>query len=259
MIIFVIMDIIEGLYQDWVSARNGTWFTTRSQYPEIPCFISPVALRTCSNYGSYLPYKASVELVLEYLEDQVRILHYNNPGHTRFMVKSAIDTRIAHWVGNAVLKRDSYFLGRMLEEVIDDCFNDPDFAQKISFGYTKYWYSDQIMNMSGNGRSGSVRSKAKQQARQAMLCEGYTDDLRNASVEYRGMNFDVRPTIKILSTETGYSDPTVRKYGKDFYIMRVANIGQRVERARSVYPGFTQQQIADLLKETRRTVRMYWK
>jgi hypothetical protein len=206
-----------------------------------------------------LPYKASIQEVKDYLEVQVCILRYNNPDHTEFMVKSAILSRMVYWLGNAVLSRDAYYLGEMLNTIILDCFSNKDYVSKIEMDSTRYWYSDDIMRLSGEGRSGSVRSKAKQAARSAIVAEGYTDDLKSASAEYRASNFNVKPTLKLLHEETGYADLTIRKYGRDYYILRGENIEQRVARAREVYPEHTQRMIAELLKESKRTVRLNWK
>jgi hypothetical protein len=51
----------------------------------------------------------------------------------------------------------------------------------------------------------------------------------------------------------------VAKHGDDFYINRVDNIGQRVQKAREVYPKLNQTEIANILGESKRTVRGYWR
>lgn len=248
-----------NLYTEWSAAKADTWFTTRSPYPEVACHIAPNGLPSCSNTSSYLPFNSRDELVMEYLEREVRVLRYNNPTHSPWMIKSVVISRMAYWLGNAILTSGPKYLGAFLDVAIDSVFADREYINKIEMQYTRYWYSDEIAKMSGNGKEKSDRFKAKRDARNAVISEGLTDDLRAASLEYRRDNFNVKPTIKILRDETGYSNPTIRKYGEDMYILSGENIEQRVQRAREVYPKFTQQEIAELLKETKRTVRNYWR
>jgi len=248
-----------NFYSSWVAATNDTWFTTRSPHPELPCHIAPVPLPTCSNYSSYLPYNAPVQDVKDYLTAQIRILRFNNPEHTSHMVTSAICTRILYWMGNRVLLRDPYFLGDMLQTIIDECFSEDCTYFINSMDVTKYWYSDEIIGMSGIGKASSGRSKAKQAARQLILAEGYRDDLKVVSGEYRRDNFNVLPPLKTLTDSVKYSTNTVKKHGKDLYINQVDNIGQRVKRAKEGYPDPTQKEIAYLLGVSIRTIKEYWK
>lgn len=248
-----------NFFSEWRAANDGTWFTTRSPHPDVPCFISPVPLKTVSNCSSYLPMDADVAEVKYYLEQQVLRLKYNNPEHTPFMVVSVITSRMAYWRGNDVLRKDAYYLGGLLRSVINECFDDSQPPLVMNCDTTKYWYSDEIINMSGVGRQGSERFKAKQAARQSIISEGYRDDFKVASMEYRRDNFDVLPTIKILTNNVPYTKNTVAKHGDDFYIHRVENIGQRVQKAREVYPKLNQTEIADILGESKRTVREYWR
>lgn len=248
-----------GIYLEWVAAKGSTWFTTRSPYPELPCYISPLALPTCSNFSSYLPNNASIQEVRHYLEVQVRILRFNNPKHTSFMVKTAITDRMLYWLGNRVLSRDAYYLTTLLDEILVVCFQREDPSKGIYMDKTKYWYSDEIVRMPGKGRTTSDRFKAKLAARQSVFTEGYVDDMRVASMEYRVSNFDVKPTVKVLKEETGYCNPTIKKYGREFYVLAGENIEQRVIRARRFFPEYVQQEIADLLGEKKRTVRQYWR
>lgn len=247
-----------GMFSNWVAAKNGTWFITRSPYPEVPCYIAPVALPTVMNSSSYLVMNASVQEVKTYLTAQVRILRFNNPEHTPFMVKSAIISRMLYWLGNKVLFRDAYFLGELLDSITDECFSE-DYADYIMYwDKTKYWYSDEIVKMSGMGRTASDRFKAKQAARQSIISEGYRDDIKVASGEYKRDNFDVLPPLKILTNVVRYSNNTVKKYGEGFYINQIDNIGQRVQRAKEIYPDRTQKEIAYILEVSIRTIKGYW-
>ena len=246
------------MFSEWEAAKNDTWFITRSPYPDVPCFITPVAQPTAMNYSSYLSIKASVQEVKNYLIDQVRILRFNNPTHKPLMVKAAIITRIVYWQGNAVLFRDAYFLTGLLDLVIDESFSE-DCADYIMYwDKTKYWYSDEIVKMSGMGRTASDRFKAKQAARQSIISEGYIDDIKVASGEYKRDNFDVLPPLKILTNSVRYSNNTVKKYGEGFYINQIDNIGLRVQRAKEIYPDRTQKEIAYMLEVSIRTIKGYW-
>jgi len=188
-----------GTFSDWFAAKEGTWYITRSPYPDVSCYIAPVALPIVMNSSSYLRSNASVEEVKTYLTGQVRILRFNNPKHTPFMVKAAIISRMLYWRGNEVLFRDAYFLTELLDLVIDESFSE-DCADYIMYwDKTKYWYSDKIVKMSGMGRTASDRFKAKQVARQSIISEGYKDDIKVASGEYKRGNFDVLPPLRILT------------------------------------------------------------
>lgn len=248
-----------NLFSKWRLAKDNKLFKTRSPYQDIQCYISPIPLPTCSNFSSYLPVNCSMKEILDYLEGQVRIVRFNNPEFDKFQVKTLISERLAKWKGNAILFKDSYYLNELLENVTENCYNDDEFESKIVMEYTKYWYSDDIESLQGKEDSISKKRKVKQVVRAAAVSENYVKNIRAAADKYSVSNFNVKPTLKILQISMSCSRGTIEKYGKDFYILSGENIMLRVVRARQLYPEYTQQQIADLLEEKKRTIKEYWK
>lgn len=248
------MENVTNIFSNWKAAKDGTWFTTRSPYPEVPCHISPVPLKTVSSYSSYLSLRASVSEVKEYLEQQVLILKYNNPEHKAWMIKAAITSRIVYWKCNNILRKDDYYLGEMLQLILNDCFADGNSTPTMKYDETKYWYSDEISKLSGGDKT-----KAKQVARYAVVSEGDRDDMRESSLEYRRENYDVLPTVKVLSHKSRYSRNTVIKLGEGLYIPQVDNIKQRVQKVREFYPELKQKEVAEELVVSLITVKRYWR
>jgi hypothetical protein len=248
-----------GFFSEWKATIDGTWFETRSPNPNLPCFISEKALPKCRNFGSYLRKNVSLIVVKDYLQKQIYILRFNNPTYNPHMARVAFLRHIVPWIGNGILENGFRLNLDMLDEVISECYEDDCVVSKINMEYTTIWYSDDILKLSGDCGNKSQRAKAKQVARTALKSKVYIDDLRDYSHEYQFMNMGVMPTQKILAEDAFCSLNTVKKYGTNFYILSGENIKQRVIRARELHSEYTQQQIADLLKENKRTIRQYWK
>lgn len=248
-----------NIFSAWRAAMDNTWFTTRSPYPELPCYISPMPLMSARNDSSYLSMNAPISDIQYYLEQQVLRLKYNNPNHTPFMVEAVITTRIAYWRCNDVLRRDAYYLGELLHSIIEECFGENCTSTIEYFDITKYWYSDEIMQMSADGSKSSERYKAKLEARRAVISEGYKDDFRVATHEYKADNFNVLPTVKILSNNTGRSREIINVHGKEFIISQLDNTKQRVQKVREFYPELTQKKVAEILAVSLVTVKRYWR
>lgn len=250
----------KNLFTEWVDAKNNAWFTTRSPYPDMPCYIAPYELPKCSNYSSYFRKGVSKDEVLTYLVEQVRILRFNNPDFSSEQVTIAVKGRLIYWLGNNTLKNNPALLDELLPVAVYSVYSDDSFTDKLkNVEYTKYWYSDEIVKLSGKGRAISDRFKAKQKARNELLAEGYRDDIKDASNEYRTVNFSVHPTMKDINGMTGYSNPTIRKYGKGQYILKGENLSKRISKVREMYPEITQREVSELLGEKVRTIRQYWK
>lgn len=247
-----------NLFSKWKANIDDTWFTTRSPHPEVPCYISPMPLRTVHNSSSYLRMDASVSDIKYYLEQQVLRLKSNNPEHIPYAIKTVMIERIARWECNTVLRRDDYYLGELLDSIIEVCFSE-DCTLTIEYAdVTKYWYSDEIMKMKADGSKSSERAQAKLAARRAVISEGYKDDFRVETYEYKADNYDVLPTVKILSDNTGHSREIINVHGKEFVISQLDNTQQRIQKVREYYPEFTQKKVAEMVGVNIRTVKRNW-
>ena len=253
-----------NLFSKWRAFEANTWFTTHSPYPETPCYIAPVPLMTIRNSSSYLKMGASLKDVKHYLEQQVLILKYNNPEHPTSHIKSIVISRIAHWQCNNILRKDAYYLGELLDSVIEECFSDDcTLTIKCANGTkyadtTRYWYSDEIMKMQADGSKSSQRAKAKFATRREVISGGYKDDFRVETYEYQADNYNVLPTVKILADNTGHSSDIINAHGKEFVISHLANSQQRVQMIREFNPGIKQVEVVKILGLSIRTVKKYW-
>nr|WP_319998416.1 hypothetical protein [uncultured Draconibacterium sp.] len=244
----------------WAYAIDNVRHTTQSPFPDQDYYCAPKALPKCSNVPGYFTSDFLIDDVKHYLEEQVRILRFNNIDFDEEHIKFAITNRLFHWHGNNALKKDLYYSETLLPSVINDVFAMGDeYIDLIDLKYTVHWYSDEISKLPShkNGTKWGERTKAKLKARTDFKAEKVYDRLVVAKNDYLRDNFNVLPTIQHLSHVTGCSEYEIKKFGEGLFIKKVENTKQLTKHFLEYYPDLPYSDIAEISNISVRSLKRY--
>lgn len=254
-----------NFYKDWKTMMKAE-YRTPSPHPELDLFISPKPEMYVRNYpfesGFYITQNALHRDpgIYEYFHIQAAILKFNNTKNGKGFTKEVCQRKlevIARWESNTVLMEKhsvniSDAIKQAVESVYEDDFDYTEILRPIA-QLRQRWYGQRIEDLTHKEK---IAAKAK--ARGELNSMVIREDIKDVADDYQLCNYNVKPTASFVVDNTSYSKPTIIKHGRDQIISTKENTSERIKVMRSMYPEYTQSQVADKLDISIRTVRSYW-
>ena len=149
----------------------------------------------------------------------------------------------------------------IINNAIDEVFASDDVSKYVEFEYKHHWYSDRIEMLPSHkhGSPWGEKARAKSKARTTSNISAILEDIKDACSIYKWDNYDILPTVIYLKRSTTYSNPTIRKYGKEYFISQAENTKQIVLFHINHNNNLTQAELSTLIKIPLSTIRRYSK